>query len=175
MTTVDGIPVTSIARTTLDLAASESPDRMKSVLAEAERLRVFSRLDLIEVAERGRGWPGTANLKEALRQWDPMEVETRMKLEKTMLRLCRLHDLPTPRVNSYLAPYLPDFLWQDERLIVEVDGFGSHGTFSAFKNDRRRDVDLMLERFRVARFAWDDVVKDPAGTASRIRRLLELG
>ena len=64
-------------------------------------------------------------------------------------------------MNSLLRPYLPDFLWTDARLIVEVDGFESHGTFKAFKGDRRRDVDLMLERFRVARFTWDDVVHDP--------------
>ena len=173
-TTIEGIPVTSVARTILDFAATENLDSLKSVLSEAERLRAFSRPDLIEVASRGRGWPGTANLRRALAEWDPLEVETRTKLEETMLRLCRQNGLPTPEVNSLTAPYLPDFLWRNARLVVEVDGFESHGTFNAFKGDRRRDVDLMLERFQVARFAWDDVVHDPAATADRIRRLLEL-
>ncbi|MBK5232347.1 MAG: type IV toxin-antitoxin system AbiEi family antitoxin domain-containing protein [Thermoleophilia bacterium] len=174
VTIIEGIPVTSLARTTLDLAASESLDGMKSVLGESERLRIFSRPDLIEVAERGRGWPGTTNLQRALSEWDPQEVETRTKLEEAMLRLCRAHGLPTPEVNSLFGPYLPDFLWREARLIVEVDGFETHGTFRAFKGDRRRDVDLMLERFRVARFAWDDLVNYPDDTAARIRGLLEM-
>jgi len=174
VTSIEGIPVTSVERTTLDLAVSESLDRTKSVLAEAERLRVFSRAGLVEVAERGHGWPGTVNLRRALREWDPLEADTRSKLEETMLRLCRTHGLPTPVVNSLLTPYLPDFLWPEARLVVEVDGFQSHGTFKAFKGDRRRDVDLMLDRFRVARFTWDDVVNDPAGTAARIKGLIEV-
>lgn len=173
-TVIDGIPVTSLPRTFLDLASAESPNQLKSALDQAERLRVFSLSGLVVSAERGRGWSGSANLRRALSEWDPLEAETRTKLEKAMLRLCRAHGLPTPEVNTLLGEYLPDFLWREARLIVEVDGYASHGTFRAFKSDRRRDVDLMLDDFRVARFPWDEVVHNGPETANRIRKLLEM-
>ena len=58
-----------------------------------------------------------------------------------------------------------------ERLVIETDGFGAHGTKSAFERDRERDVDLELRDFNVRRFTHDQVVYEPAKTAARLRRL----
>lgn len=92
-----------------------------------------------------------------------------------MLRLCRREGIPVPVVNTALGSYLPDFLWRDQRLIVEVDGYRDHSGRGAFTGDRRRDVDLMLDGYRVARFTNAEIVRGSAETGMRIRGLLELG
>lgn len=171
---VGGIPVTSLARTLLDISSSFTVDRLKSVLSEAERLRLFSYDEMEVMLSRGRGWGGTRKLRLALAEWDPLEVETRTVLEVAMLRICREHGLPAPAVNAVVGSYQPDFLWMTERLIVETDGFGSHGTFASFKGDRRRDVDLKLAGFSVSRFSYEDVLRYGTETGHRLKGLLEL-
>jgi very-short-patch-repair endonuclease len=58
--------------------------------------------------------------------------------------------------------YSPDFLWRAERLIVETDGWESHGTRKAFEDDRRRDRRLSVAGWTVVRFTWRDVEREPA-------------
>ncbi|MGB0119541.1 MAG: DUF559 domain-containing protein [Solirubrobacterales bacterium] len=173
-TEVDGIPVTSVARTFLDLAARISLGRLKTALTEAEKLRLLNLPELEEIISRGRGWTGVKKLRRALAEWDTLEVATRSTLEIAMLRLCRRHGIPAPLVNSVVGAYMPDFLWPEDRLIVEVDGYGSHSDRRAFKGDRHRDVDLMLAGYRVARFPYDEVIREGPRTAARLRGLLDL-
>ena len=68
--------------------------------------------------------------------------------------------------------YEVDCLWSDKRLIVEVDGYGSHGTRTAFEEDRARDVELRLLGFQVLRFTYLTVVYKPERVAAALRRLL---
>jgi len=174
VTEVNGIPVTSVARTLLDLAESMSLDRLKTALTDAEKSRLISLSEMEEVISRGRGWTGVKKLGRALREWDALEVETRSKLEIAMLRLCRRNGIPVPIVNTVLGEYMPDFLWREERLIIEVDGYGSHSDRRAFRGDRHRDVDLMLTGYKVARFTHEEVVWEGHETAIRLGRLLEM-
>ena len=174
VTELDGIPVTSVARAFLDVSARMTTGQLKTGLTEAEKLRILSLPDLHEVIGRGGGRAGTARLGQALAEWDPLEAETRSKLEIAMLRLCREEKIPVPVVNTALDGYLPDFLWRDHRLIIEVDGYRDHSGKGAFRGDRRRDVDLMLGGYRVARFTHAEVVRGGAETAKRIRGLLKL-
>jgi very-short-patch-repair endonuclease len=53
---------------------------------------------------------------------------TRSELERRFLALCRRHRLPKPEVNVRVGPFLSDFLWRARHLVVELDGFGAHGT-----------------------------------------------
>ena len=64
-----------------------------------------------------------------------------------------------------------DFLWRAERLIVELDGWESHGTRSAFEQDRARDTRLTLLGFEVLRFTWRQVEENEL-IARTIRTLL---
>lgn len=156
----------------LDLAASFSVDRLRSALVEGERLRIVSRGDLVDVIERGRGWEGVGRLARALDEFDPAEVWTRSDLEIALKRLCRVSGLPEPGVDVPVGRYVVDFFWPDSRLIVEADGFESHGTKSAFRGDRRRDVDLAIAGYRVARFTHEDVLFESRETARRLKELL---
>ena len=89
-----------------------------------------------------------------------------------MLRLCRSAGLPEPESNQKIAGERVDFVWRTERLVVETDGGQAHLTAAAFENDRRRDVALMLAGWRVARFTWAAILREPDVVADRLRRLL---
>jgi very-short-patch-repair endonuclease len=79
-------------------------------------------------------------------------------------------------VNEWIAldngiAYKIDFLWRAERLAVETDGWGSHGTRQAFENDRRRDRNLSMAGWTVVRFTWRDVEREPDEVAEALARL----
>jgi very-short-patch-repair endonuclease len=89
-----------------------------------------------------------------------------------MLALCRRHRLPKPEINLKIDRFEVDFLWREERLIVEVDGWVSHRSRSAFEEDRARDARLKVLGFNVLRFTWRQIVQDRASVAKTIRALL---
>jgi very-short-patch-repair endonuclease len=65
----------------------------------------------------------------------------------------------------------PDFLWADQRLVVETDGWETHGTRRQFERDRRRDQRLQAAGWRVVRFTWWQVTDEPAGVVATLRAL----
>lgn len=97
---------------------------------------------------------------------------TRSELEARFLAICRRHRLPSPETNVRVGPFVVDFLWRRQRLIVELDGWESHGIRSAFEADRERDTELALLGFKVLRFTWRKVRHDPAGVTAGLRELL---
>jgi very-short-patch-repair endonuclease len=97
---------------------------------------------------------------------------TRSELERRFLRLCRRHRLPTPEVNARVGPFIVDFLWRDQRLIVETDGYRFHRGRSAFEGDRARDVELKLRGYEVVRFTHRQVVERASPVARTLRVLL---
>jgi very-short-patch-repair endonuclease len=103
---------------------------------------------------------------------DPEKL--RSLLEARMLRLCRLHPTaPAPLVNRDLRvagrTYETDFRWPDRRLVVETDGFAFHGDPRSHERDRQRDQDLQLRGWRVYRFTWRQVTREPW----RVNRVLD--
>jgi very-short-patch-repair endonuclease len=100
-----------------------------------------------------------------------LHAPTRSELERRFLKLCRSHGLPKPQVNVRVGPYEVDFLWRDRWLIVETDGWETHGTRSAFEADRARDVELKSLSYEVVRFTYWQVAQDPAHVAAVLRRL----
>lgn len=97
---------------------------------------------------------------------------TRSYLERCMVELCRRHGLPNPEVNVSVGPYKVDFLWRDQRLIVETDGYEGHSSRASFEADRARDVDLRLRGYTVIRFTYRQVTEEPRAVASSLRALL---
>jgi hypothetical protein len=169
-TTHEGIPITTIARTLLDLAATVRADRLERALAQAERLQLYDHRAIENVLERSNGHPGTGALARATAQEPKL---TRSELEAMFLALVRRAGLPEPDANSSLdAPdhpgLEPDFYWPALRLVVETDGWETHGTKSAFRSDRRKDAALTAAGYRVMRFTYDDVVYEPDTVVARL-------
>jgi very-short-patch-repair endonuclease len=98
---------------------------------------------------------------------------TRSELEDAFLVLVRRYDLPVPEINVHVAGYRVDALYPDHRLVVELDGWGSHKSQHAFNRDRRQDVDILAATgMPTVRLRYDDTLNQHAETAKRLRQLL---
>jgi very-short-patch-repair endonuclease len=158
----EGIPITSVARTVLDFAATVRPDRLERALAQAERLQLYDHTAILDVIERTNGHRGRTPLKRAT---DHEPKLTRSEAEARFLHLARETGLSEPLTNFTLsAPDHPrlevDFYWPTHRLIVEIDGWQTHRTRAAFEADRRRDAALQAAGQRVLRFTWRAISND---------------
>jgi len=175
-TVVEGIPCTTVARTLLDLAGLVSAHSLRNAIAQAEIRRVLDLSSLRELIGRSRGRRGVARLRLALEDHDPRSEMANPGLERRFLALCRRANLPTPQVNVPLEladrRVVADFLWRDQRLIVETDDRMSHQTVSAFERDRRRDQQLTLSGWKVIRCTWRQVTIEPVDLARTLRALL---
>jgi very-short-patch-repair endonuclease len=165
--TKHGIPVTTPARTLVDLADVLPRRQLERALDEADYLR----LDLSDLRPR-RGRRGSGVLESVLRRHEPGTTRTRSPLEERMLTLCEGFRLPTPEVNSSIEGYEADFVWRDERLIVETDGWEAHCSRTAFERDRRRDADLLAGGWRVLRISYARLEREPEWVAERIAQVL---
>jgi very-short-patch-repair endonuclease len=166
------IPVTTPARTILDLAGSELPRVFEQALAEAERRKLVTRRHLEAVLERNGRRAGAPLLRAALAS-DAAPPWTRSEAEERFLALVRSAGLPPPEVNVRLGPYEVDFLWRAERLIVEVDSFGFHSSRAAFESDRLRDAELQANGLRVVRVTWRQLAGEPEEMLGRLARALD--
>ncbi len=142
-----GIPVTRPARTIADLRRHLQPPELRRAIRQAEVLG----LALGEEAETDR---------------------TRSELERRFLRLCRSHGLPRPEVNVRVGPFLVDFLWRPQRLIIEVDGYRYHRGRQAFEDDRARDLELRRLGHEVVRLTQRQIGEGEEEVVSAVRALL---
>jgi very-short-patch-repair endonuclease len=167
----DGLPITTPARTIVDLAATRPPRQTERALAQAYVQRLLAPGEVEEALNRATGRP-TAVLRRLIEAQRPSTI-TRSELEEAFLAIVRRVGLPDPEVNEPLHGYEPDFLWREKRLVVETDGYGTHGTRRAFEHDRRRDVELALRGYNVRRFTYDQIIHTPAETGRRLRLLYD--
>jgi hypothetical protein len=155
-TSHEGMPITTVARTLLDLAASVREDRLERALAQAMHLDLYDHRAITDVIGRSNGHRGGSILAGATEREPKL---TKSAWEARMLTLIRDAGLPEPLVNeSFDAPdhglCRPDFHWPAHRLIVETDGWKAHRTRAAFEQDRAKDAALTAAGYRVMRFAW---------------------
>jgi hypothetical protein len=155
----EGIPITKVPRTLLDLAATVQPHRLERALAQAERLQLYDQRAITDLIARSNGHRGTGALTHATSRDDPKW--TRSELEAWFLTLVRDAGLPEPLVNfSLIAPDHPrlevDFYWPTHHLVIELDGWETHHTRAAFESDRARDAALQAAGRRVVRFTWHE-------------------
>ena len=154
-----GLPVTLVARTLLDLASTLPAHSLRRALAEAEFLRLF---DWAEAeAALARGQPGSAALREAIRRHRPELARTRSVLEERFLTLCETFEIPMPAVNARVCGFFVDALWRDAGLVVELDGRVAHELPARISADRHRELTLRRAGYRVIRYSWEQVTRQP--------------
>lgn len=164
------LPVTPVAQTLLDLAATAPFKAVRRALAEAEYRRLVT-LDDVE-AVLGRGCPGSATLRGALDRHRPQLARTFSVLEERFLALCEQHDISVPEVNVEVAGLVVDALWRRQRVIVELDGHGAHATPTAVERDRRRELALRAAGFQVLRYTWQQITQEPKTVVADLSRHL---
>jgi hypothetical protein len=140
-TTHDGIAITTVARTLLDLAAVLSPDALRKAVAEAETLQVFDLSEIRRLLARHPRHPGRRALEHVLASW-ATPVRIRSVLEERFVELCSRHRFPTPLMNSTELGLEIDALFPDYGVAVELDGAGAHRGFVAREDDYARRARL---------------------------------
>jgi very-short-patch-repair endonuclease len=168
ITTIDRLPLTTVARTLVDLTATLTPHQIERVVHRAEHLRLLDTRSVDEQLARAQG-RRTKPLRAAVERLQVREPDiTRTVLEERFLALVLNAQLPRPEVNATLGPYEIDFLWRAARLAVETDGAATHLTPTAFEDDRHRDAHLSMMGVRALRFTWRQVVYEPRFVARAI-------
>ena len=175
MTVLGGIPVTSVPRTIVDLAAILDGRQLERAWNQAEVLQLRDPLPVATVLARHPGRRGTVALRRLIAAERPTDI-TRNDLEEGFVALVDRFGLPRPRMNAQMALrgkfYEVDCQWERQRVVVELDGRAVHGTRAAFEDDRERDRVLLAEGFRVTRVTWRQLRDSPAAVASDLARIL---
>jgi hypothetical protein len=140
----DGIPVTSLARTILDLAVDSRPRTVSRFIRKADDDKNFDLRAMEDLLERTKGHRGQAKVRAALEIYDETPAFTRSDLEKRFYEAVTAARLPAPSMNCFVGGYEIDAYWPEARFGVELDVFGTHGSRLSFEEDRERDDELLL-------------------------------
>jgi very-short-patch-repair endonuclease len=135
----EGLWVSSPARTVLDVAAIGTKDELIDVIDAGLALRRFTPRDLSVVLERHRPCRGSARLAEVMADESSMVI-SRSRAEKALFRLLRDAGLPLPETNVGFGRFEADYLWREQRVIVELDSATYHSGPGPFQNDREKDL-----------------------------------
>lgn len=172
VTILDGIPVTSVARTLLDLAAAENADRLEDAIERAETHKLFDLEAVEQLLMRSPKHKGRRPLLTALTDVVQTVPGTRRELERAFQRLIKQARLARPEVNVEVGGYEVDVVWHEQRLVVELDSREFHLTRRAFEADRERDARLQVAGYRVIRITWRRLTNEPDAIMGELRELL---
>lgn len=176
MTEVHGIPVTTLARTLLDLASVLDRQGLERAIHEADARRLTGPLSLEDLLVRHRHARGACALTRILAAGHAGADVTRSELEDRFLAFLDAGGLPRPRVNTMIEATRcrleVDCAWPDHRLVVELDGHATHATRRAFERDRARDRALATAGWRVVRLTWRQLHEEGEAIAADLCTLL---
>lgn len=168
-----GIPVTTVARTIVDLAAVASEPALRRAVREAQVQRKLDERALRAQIERAPRRHGIRRLAALI---EPGPAPTRSELEDRTLQLLLEHGLPRPDINVVVhglpRPVEVDFLFADLRLIVEADGARYHDHRLARDADAAKQAMLEAAGYRVVRLSWWQVTREVDQTVRRLRHVL---
>lgn len=167
----DGIPVTSPARTLIDLATVANERRLEAAVNAADKLDLIDPQSLRAELTARPGQPGVPALRRLL---DARTFRlTDSELERRFLRLVRSAGLPLPQTGVRLHGFTVDFLWPELGLVVETDGLRYHRTAAQQERDRRRDQVLVARGFTVLRFTHSQVAREPDEVVAALAEVAE--
>jgi hypothetical protein len=108
-------------------------------------------------------------LRRALGEHLPELARTLSILEERFFALVHQAGLPLPEVNAFVVGLMVDCLWREARLIVELDGHGTHAHPAAIERDRHREMKLRRAGYRVLRYTWQQVTREGALVVAELR------
>jgi very-short-patch-repair endonuclease len=168
--THDGIPVTSVARTILDLAAHLDHDQLTRLIEDADRRELLDGRALQPAMERRPHAAGTARLRRVLATYRGTG-DTRSKLERDFRALIAKAGLPEPQYNVLVAGLNVDVFWPRWKLVVELDGRPYHSSPRSYETDRIRDATLQKHDLRVLRVTGHRLDNEPGEVVADILAL----
>ena len=156
----EGLWISSPARALLEIAAILPRHGLGDAVGEGIGGRLVNRAQIEATLARNRGRRGSARLAEVSGDEDAMTI-TRSRAEKAFLKLMRESGLPMPQANQRLGRYVPDFMWRQQRLIVEIDSYTFHGGPNGFDSDHDKDLVYREAGFDVLRPTRSHVINEP--------------
>jgi predicted transcriptional regulator of viral defense system len=175
VTVKDGIPVTTVARTLVDLTDVLGRDRILRAMRDAEYLGLLDLAALDAAVQRAHGRRRLRVLREAIAAHTPGQI-VRGELEHRFFELVRGASLAEPETNVKVRArgrrYVIDCLWREERVAVELDGRDAHARTLAFESDRRKDAALSAIGLRPLRFTWYRVTYEPGEVIAELEDTL---
>lgn len=167
---IDSIPVTSPARTLVDLARTRSRHDLETAINEADKL------DLIDPetlrASLG-GFAGVAGVAALRRTLDARTfVLTEAGVERHFLPIAFRAGLPKPLTQEWVNGFLVDFLWPDLGLVVETDGLRFHRTAAKQAADLRRQQTHLASGLWPLRFSHGQVRYEKGYVEESLRDML---
>ncbi len=166
----DGIPVTALPRTLIDLAQA-APRRLPRAIERAEQLEMFDLTEVERMLRRCGGHHGRGALVAAIAEYRKPAF-TRSGLERRFLALVHEAGLPRPSANTFVAGFEIDAYWEAERFGVELDTYDFHGGRVAFESDRLRQEDLKLAGIEIVRITGRRLDLEPQVVIDRLGQLL---
>jgi hypothetical protein len=166
-----GIPLTAVPRTLLDLAAAVRFESLQRILNRSEELKLFDLGPVESLLDRTRGHHGWGRLRRAIALYEPVPF-TRSGFERLFLDAVLRTGLPRPATNFVVLGFELDVYWPEQRFGVELDVYETHGTRGAFERDRLRQEDLKLAGVEVTRVTDVRFHREPNAVLARVARLL---
>jgi very-short-patch-repair endonuclease len=168
----DGIPVTSVPRTLLDLAEVVSATELRRAYEAAERHRILDFKALNELIARSSGRRGLPALL-ALLDCDPRTaLDSKSDLESAFLDLVREAGLPLPSVNVIVEGYLVDAYWPAARLVVELQSYEHHAHRQAFDRDYAKLGRLTMAGYHVLPVTHRQLMQERAWVVGALESIL---
>jgi very-short-patch-repair endonuclease len=161
------IPVTTPARTLVDLSTLHCPEQLEAWVNRADKLGLIDPETLRVELEQRRGMDGAPVLRAVLDRRTFRLTDS--DLERRFLRLVRRARLPEPLTQHSVNGFRVDFCWPELRLIVETDGLRYHRTAAQQARDRVRDQRLVAAGFTVLRFTHAQVAFEPGAVIATLR------
>jgi very-short-patch-repair endonuclease len=156
-----GLLLTAPARTLLDLAPTLDDEALEQVFAEAVKRNRMRRSEARAMVERHAGHPGVARLRALVLETRDV-AWLRADTERRFMRMIRKAGLPQPETQADFGPFHQiDFLWRDQKVAVETDGYLFHSLRRDLESDHRRDAKLQAAGFIVLRFTWRQIRNQP--------------
>jgi very-short-patch-repair endonuclease len=155
VTARDGIPVTSLVRTFIDIARRLEPAQLERAVNEADRLDLIDPEALFAALDDHPGQRGTGPLRELLGRHTFRLTDS--ELERRFLRLAEAAELPMPVTGKRLNGFKVDFYWPHLGLVIETDGLRYHRTPAQQTRDKLRDQAHTAAGLTALRFTHEQV------------------
>jgi very-short-patch-repair endonuclease/predicted transcriptional regulator of viral defense system len=168
----DGIPVTTVSRTILDLATVLDVRGVEKAINEAEIKLLWDELSLYDLLHRYPRRPGNKNIRAALAKRREGPTPTKSDLEELLIRFADKGGFPRPETNVVVEGFEVDCIWRRQRVIIEVDGWETHKTRAAFERDREKSRILQAAGWRCVPVTHRQIEHTSAEVKRDVRRLL---
>ena len=173
---IDGIPVTSLARTLVDEGALLTQQQLRRTFEETARRGQLDADAVARTCDRGRGRKGVAKARVALRDYEPDPPKTRSEGEEDLRDFCRGNGIPQPSFNAWVEGQVVDAAWCDASgrviAVAEFDSYEYHRTRDAFERDRERSMVLEVARIPNVRITSRRIERDGRALRAQLLSLL---